>query len=223
MALGNELDGVLAIFRDFLHQNPGEIVNLYFGNYGGDAGVITNYIADRLLAYFNGRMLVRDKMDAPWPTLGEMLKQNIRVIVWFSGHRHALKTKYNWVLSQDDLVYGTWGYSNSAFTSAALKKFVMDHCANPKEPNKWQTMDISYSPSADSVIKQLKTFKKVEVCFDKMVDYVNEWIEPVSQYCSKQLKFIHRVHVDQYWRGKVIQITKFLNEENLKKVASKLI
>jgi hypothetical protein len=215
MALGSELDAVFAIFRDFLDKNPRQVINLGFGDVTGDVKVVMDYVSDRLLAYLGTRLVVKQD-NAPWPTLGELIDSDKRVVVWYRAPKTILRHPYAWVNDPNN-IFGTYEYSDSVNTAAQLKRFVLEQCAKPEHPDKWQTLDVSYSPSWQTVVYEITHFRRVEVCFAKMADYVGEWLKPVAEECSRKLKFIHRVHVDQYWRGNVVQVVKFLNDENVKK------
>jgi hypothetical protein len=91
-AIGQEplVDG-LRVIRDFLDENPREVVTIIFESYVSSADTAAAFEASGLIEFVR-----RQPLNQPWPTLREMIETNQRLVVLTD----AGFGDYDWYLEQ---------------------------------------------------------------------------------------------------------------------------
>ena len=84
---------LLADVRAFLDTHPHEVVTLIVEDHTSNLDLIAaDFKNSGLLSYAHTQLL-----NAPWPTLGQMIKDNKRVVVLLHGQRILEYAKYPWM------------------------------------------------------------------------------------------------------------------------------
>ncbi|KAI9598789.1 PLC-like phosphodiesterase, partial [Syncephalis fuscata] len=81
-ALGDGLDVHIKQIKEFITQNPNEVIVIEYGDYLGDKNKTSNDIIAKLREHLDGKMLERTSISESWPTLDEMTKQGKQVVVF---------------------------------------------------------------------------------------------------------------------------------------------
>jgi len=222
-ALGDELDIALAAFRDFFFSNPRDVVTLTFGEYDGDPAVARSYILARLNAYFPNQILERGTArDGGFPTLRQMAREDKRLVVFFGIIIEAMPVAQRplWARLERDYYLGSWSYTNSEHDAQGILRKLEEFCdhPDPKYAQLWQTLDYEYSPNFESVVREILQHQHLGLCISELADDVNRKILPIAaEYCTPKQKFIHRVNVDMYWKGTLMQVVDRVNQYNIER------
>ncbi|KAI9592960.1 PLC-like phosphodiesterase [Syncephalis fuscata] len=131
--IGDPLDVHIKQVKDFIAQNPNEVIVIEYGDYDGDKATTANAIIANLKQHLSGKMLERTDTKAPWPTLDEMTKQGKQVVVFFGRF-------------SSDYLEGSWEYTRRAKNTNELVK-------NYK--TKWQCIDYGYDATASGWFSDL--------------------------------------------------------------------
>ena len=145
-ALGLELDEGLAQIRDFLMVNTREVVVLEFGDMDGDYHVIISYILARLEAYFPKMFSVGGAHYTDWPTLGDMVEKNERIVVFMNrGKLEAYRgARPSWLKTNDDLFPAGHAGHDKGILYDEVAKRMMQHCDEPitmQSQRPWECLD----------------------------------------------------------------------------------
>ncbi|KAI9599500.1 PLC-like phosphodiesterase [Syncephalis fuscata] len=210
-ALGAPLDTHLAEVRKFLNENPGEVIVLEYGDYDGDRGVTARGIKQKLDQYLSGMLFERKDASAPWPTLGEMVQQNKRVVVIFGRHISAFEeaSRPAWMLDRDTYLQQSWNYARYAVNDVTLKNSFIKHATETSADEKlWQCIDYGYDIVASTVINDLKHLQQPAICLNVVTAYITKFTH------------LHRVKVDYYDNtlGLLKEAVEYANRINLTRI-----
>ncbi|KAI8050392.1 PLC-like phosphodiesterase [Syncephalis plumigaleata] len=130
-ALGAPLDEHLMEIRDFLEQNPRELVTLEYNDYDGDIVLDGMAISEAINKYLPDKLYSHGGPDDPWPTLGELLKQGKQVVMFFGNQLHSLPHDKQPLWGNDRYAYyeSTWNYTNTAHDDDAVIRLMYSYAA----------------------------------------------------------------------------------------------
>ncbi|CAG8447786.1 8055_t:CDS:2 [Ambispora gerdemannii] len=234
-ALGDELDLVFEQFRDFLKENPNEIISIEFGDIDGDGAFIGDYIQKKLEEYFideTGHSLLfsRTLNNNTWPTLRQMIEKDQRVIIWFSYLYDQTPNRRPWIHNVWDWFTASYSYTAEDMTAAQLNSSFTEYCRNANQVINhdkltygrvlWQTIDATTGivlPQVKDAIKN-KT-NPGHICLQQLAETVNfDLLDYVADLCYPLFPYIYRVRVDWYWRSNLFEVVKRFNEMNVARV-----
>ncbi|CAG8546261.1 19289_t:CDS:1 [Racocetra fulgida] len=164
-AAGLELDPVFTDIKNFMDQNPHEIITLEFGHVNDLSttyNIIAHSIQSRLEKYFtnsttgHSQMLIlpsaSSKNESEWPTLRQMIETDQRIVIWFVELYDALgNDRKPWINQIDPYYVPSFSYTKDAFTAQQLNASFIQHCNNSTALQaddlkvygytRWQTID----------------------------------------------------------------------------------
>jgi hypothetical protein len=235
-ALGAPLDKVLREISAFLKTNTGEVVSLEFGDFIGDAAKMAVEIAVQLDAFFRSNGVGLYSKADKWSTLGEMVKQNKRVVVFLSNglYNGALGVMANkmpdWLMARNEHYLPAWDMTHKQVKSSSqlagvLTRYVCEDAPDPS--GKLKTLDFEYADDLGAAAKALRQGKwEQKVCLHDASDIINPSLMDVVRTCMATNRLaIHRIRIDHYWKSQgegdypLIQAVQWMN---LRKVALNL-
>ncbi|CAJ0841856.1 10566_t:CDS:2, partial [Entrophospora sp. SA101] len=233
-ALGQELDTAFKAFRDFIDENPNEIITLEFGDIDGNGGIISNYLQNKLAEYFidstTGHILMYTmNSDTTWPTLREMIQNNQRIVIFFGTLYNQLTNKVNWIQYTDDWFTDSYTYTSNATTYKELVTTFTNWCQNSVQViqndeielhrPRWQTVDATIGLALPQINDDLlNKVKQNGVCIRSLARSVNfDVLDVIANECAPRFTYIYRVRIDYYWQSNLFEVVNRLNEMNLKK------
>ncbi|RKP06000.1 PLC-like phosphodiesterase, partial [Thamnocephalis sphaerospora] len=151
-ALGDELDVHLGQLRDFLAANPSEVVVIEYMDTDGDASVIARALAVAFEKFLPGKVFEHASPSDPWPTLGEMIKDDKRVVVFASNIWTSLpeNERPRWLHSQPSYYRHSWPYTNKGHNPDEIADLMMNYKPSSEDEKYWQCVDFEYSPDKNT-------------------------------------------------------------------------
>ncbi|CAG8567673.1 5282_t:CDS:2, partial [Cetraspora pellucida] len=164
-AAGLELDPVFTDIKNFMDQNPHEIITLEFGHVNDLSttyNVISHSIQSHLEKYFTNSTTGRPQMltlpsassknETEWPTLRQMIETDQRIVIWFEELYDALgNDRKPWINHIDPYYVPSYSYTLDSFTAQQLNTSFTQYCNNSTalQANdmklygytRWQTID----------------------------------------------------------------------------------
>ncbi|RKP06002.1 PLC-like phosphodiesterase [Thamnocephalis sphaerospora] len=207
-ALGAPLDVHLQQVRDFMIANPREVISLEYGDYDGSEYVIGVALQKKLEEYLPGKILEHgDKVDDPWPTLGEMIQTGKQAVVFVGAYGPSIPDKPRWMIDRRPFYSSTWSYTNDRHTAKDMASGMLKHVEDDERKTPWECLDFEYSPNAKSVLDSVLHLKKPEVCLGDMAQRIRDDIAYVADSYSNKFHRIHRMRVDYYFSVKDVLFT----------------
>jgi len=212
-AVGDDVDTIFSNMATYLQYYPNQIVTMEF-SLTENATAEAPYIVDRLAFRF-GSMLLPAPATTLWPTLGQMVQMNQRVVTFFSlALLQALSSPPPWVLARAQYYYPSQLYTvpalpvpvtdnaTQALTAAQqVPGLIQSFCAHPDVAavmNRWLCLDFE--------------FPQLIVCPSRVSNIINQQVDAVALSCLIETYF-HRVRVNNYYIG--VELARLVYRVNL--------
>ncbi|RHZ48710.1 hypothetical protein Glove_543g74 [Diversispora epigaea] len=241
-ALGADLDSIFLDIKEFMEDNPNEILNLGFGDYDGlDAPFVANFIQNKLEYHFvngSGYSLMLqakggDDGSFEWPTLREMIEINQRIIIWFGplyGWLGPLNnTRKDWVHNIESHYVSSYTYTagdltaqqlNDSFTkwSDNSQNIIADDLKNFGHI-RWQTIDNTVGLELPGLEKSLKHKQSPGMlCLKDLANKINyNLLDYFFDIFKDKFPYIFKVSLDFYPQSNLFEVVKKLNQLNVQK------
>ncbi|RKP25602.1 PLC-like phosphodiesterase [Syncephalis pseudoplumigaleata] len=146
-ALGDTLEHVLGQIRSHLETVPDTVITIEFGDVDGDGRSMAIKLRDIVQAQLGRYLVERPKGDsaAVWPTLGQLIDKQQRVVVFGSGwtERLAEEERPAWLLSRGDYFVGSWSYTHQQPTTDGAATVLHEHAnATHADDNRMPCIDM---------------------------------------------------------------------------------
>jgi hypothetical protein len=219
-AVGHAVDKTFDKIKMFMDKNPREVITLEFGDMIGKCSIIMPYLAKMLSTKFGPMLAEHGATNEQWPTLGDMVSKNKRIVVFLGHCLKEWKDAPKWALNRGFYYRSSWHRTSKSKNAKDVIKYGQEFCDKPqaKHANHWRCMDFEYSPDFAQAKKFLEKFSvPKDLCLPDIAKAVNPFVHKVAVDCGKKFH-VHRVRVDYYWlTGKFVSDVKLLNMDNVKK------
>ncbi|KAI8918654.1 PLC-like phosphodiesterase [Powellomyces hirtus] len=228
-ALGVPIRSTLQSIATFLSAHPHEVLTLTFGDHDGDSGTMAVFIQKALQDILGNWLVERSSSaggDAPWPTLGELVKQDKRVVVMMARNMYQAGPKPAWVQSYDDLVEDPYFpvLADDDRAERLEESYMQNWCLrDPQKLTKLQVVDATIAlvlPQLEADLRKLKFPQRV--CNADLSRSVNhDSLNRITDFCASRLHYLYRVRVDYFHDSNVINKVRELNLKNVKTFAAR--
>jgi hypothetical protein len=82
--ISGRMDEHMETIQAFLDANPREIVSINYDDANGDLSILAEAVWGAALETFGDRIAVRPAKNGTWPTVGEMIEADKRVVIYMS-------------------------------------------------------------------------------------------------------------------------------------------
>ncbi|KAI8820254.1 PLC-like phosphodiesterase [Fimicolochytrium jonesii] len=224
-AIGGDIRQTLQSVASWVNNNPNEIITLNFGDSDGDAASMARYIQGGLQDIL-GKWLFERSAGAPWPTLGELIAKDKRVVVMFGSNLFNAGPKPAWLQHYDDIIEDPYfkvlaDDDNPARLEAS---YLQSWCLrDPKTFTKLQVIDATIAivlPQLEADLRKLKF--PTSVCSRDLAKSVNYGsLDRIADFCAQKMGYIYRVRVDHEDASNVVAKVRELNGRNVKRFGKK--
>ncbi|KAI9597245.1 PLC-like phosphodiesterase [Syncephalis fuscata] len=212
-ALGTTLDEHLQHVKQFL-----------YGDYDGNEKTTIQGIMAKLNQYLPGKLFERLNANEPWPTLGEMIKSNKQVVVFFGKALSGIEMSQRprWALNRTEYFEGSWGYTRRTKNVDELVNAYREHAKTTAPDVKlWQCIDYGYDFNVIQALIDLFTKGKPYICLESLARNANTRLKEVADIYDDIFHSIHRIKIDYYFNDydMFMNVINDLNQRNVKRYA----
>ncbi|KAJ3283878.1 hypothetical protein HK104_010185 [Borealophlyctis nickersoniae] len=220
-AIGGPIRPTFQSIATFLTQNRNEVITLTFGDHDGDTNAMAAFIKSALQDIL-GRWLVEKRDGEAWPTLGQMVDMDKRVVVMFSrGLDGDANGRPGWVLPYDALIDDPYfpvledDGGPTRLTDSYLNNWCLRDISNSP---KLQVVDATISLRPPTLTPDPTKFQfPTRICLKDLAKQISTpVISRIADFCVERWNHVHRVRVDYYGVSDTVGIVRRLNERNVR-------